>query len=44
MANAEKTVRLQESTHRRLTEAKPYDSMTYDEYITQLLNFAEAKQ
>lgn len=38
------SIPVQKSTRDRLREGKPYDSMTYDEYINQLLNFAEAKQ
>ncbi len=38
------TVQVQKSTHTRLTAAKPYDSMTYNEFIEQLLDYAEGNR
>lgn len=33
-----KTVKVSEETHERLTEAKPFDSLSYGEFINELLD------
>lgn len=37
-----KTVKVSENTHERLTELKPYDSLSYGEFVNELLDEYES--
>lgn len=38
-----KTIKVNESLHDRLTEAKPWDSLSYGEFIGELLDHYQAE-
>jgi predicted CopG family antitoxin len=41
MGRMGKTIRVSESTHERLNDLKPYDSMTFDELIEEMAEVYE---
>lgn len=44
MSRMGKTIRVSESTHERLEELKPYDSMSFDDLIQEMADVYEDRQ